>query len=246
MISIVVSKVSSKVNDAEQFIKSYLYSIWKVFHRKFCLFLNFWKNLFWIGWMISCSTLLCASCFTLLQGKGQLAGEGDFASINRARDVRSWKIREKLKIRDFRIHEILVYFHFTSLLVLTSSFSSSSSLHWDFPSSFRAAWHLQHRFHSYNIGDNLLYHLVTPEARVFFRFTGRRAPYGRKDSVSCLDPSSVSSAPHLAAHFHSSRPVLNLLSFFPHRATAEISQECVRRRRAFENRKASTTPRRFY
>lgn len=77
-------------------------------------------------------------------------------------------------------HTILMYFHFTwhessgfdIFFPLFSPFSISFFFS-GFPllvDSFRAAWHLRHRFHSYNIGDNLLYHLVAPEARVSFRF----------------------------------------------------------------------------
>lgn len=44
-----------------------------------------------------------------------------------------------------------------------------------FPASRRQLsghWHLRHRFHSYNIGDNLLYHPIASETRVSFRFVG--------------------------------------------------------------------------
>lgn len=114
-------------------------------------------------------------------------------------------------------------------------------------SSFRVAWHLRHRLHSYNIGDNLLYHLVAPEARVSSRLAGFE-PYGRLTFLaSAHSRHSVSSA---------SAPMPCISQDFPYSSSfqftfrspstaAKISQECARRR-TFENRKASTISRRFY
>lgn len=110
--------------------------------------------------------------------------------------------------------------------------------------SFRAAWHPRHRLHSYNIGDNLLYHLVAPEARVSFRFAGFE-PYGRLTFLaSTHSRRSVSSTSTPMPCVAGSSVLLQFSIYLPSTAT-EISQECARRR-AFENRKASTTSSRFY
>lgn len=86
-------------------------------------------------------------------------------------------------------------------------------------SSFRVAWHLRHRLHSYNIGDNLLYHLVAPEARVSFRLAGFE-PHGRLTFLaSTHSRHSVSSAstpmPCISQDFPYTSPVFNLPSVSP-------------------------------
>jgi len=65
--------------------------------------------------------------------------------------------------------DILISFSLSSRYFFLDFFASR------FPhlvDSFRAVWHLRHRFHSYNIGDNLLYHPIASETRVSFRFVG--------------------------------------------------------------------------
>lgn len=101
-----------------------------------------------------------------------------------------------------------IFFSFSFLLLSRFLFFSG------FPplvDSFRAAWHL-HRLRSYNIGDNLLYHLVAPEARVSFRFAGFE-PYGRLTFLaSTHSRHSVSSAstPMLCISQDLPPPVSNL------------------------------------
>lgn len=142
--------------------------------------------------------------------------------------------------------------HGTSLLVLTfyslSFFFLSRFLFFlgflPLVDNFRAAWHLRHRPHSYNIGDNLLYHLVAPEARVSFRFAGFE-PYGRLTFLaSAHSRRSVSSASTLMPCLAGSSVLLQFSIYLPSTAI-EISQECARRR-AFRNRKASTSSPHFY
>lgn len=107
--------------------------------------------------------------------------------------------------------------------------------------SFPVVWHLRHRFHLYNVGDDLLYHSNSLRRREF-SFDSSGSHLTGKVDVSRLG--SCIECVHLrdsdaSQHFLS---VFNLP--FPSTAREEISQECARRR-AFENRKASTTSRRF-
>lgn len=107
--------------------------------------------------------------------------------------------------------------------------------------SFRAVWHLRHRFHSYNVGDNLLYPPVVLGGESFLSI--RRVRTLRKVDVSRLGSSyACIECVHLRDAM--SRSIFSQFSIYLLRRRREISQECARRR-AFENRKASTTSRRF-
>jgi hypothetical protein len=94
-----------------------------------------------------------------------------------------------------------MYFHFTwhespGFDIFFSFFSSPFSIPFFFVPRRQlstAAWRLRHRLHSYNIGDNLLCHLVAPEAS--FLPIRRFEPYGRLTFLASIHSRhSVSSA----------------------------------------------------
>lgn len=80
-------------------------------------------------------------------------------------------------------------------LFLSFSIFFSRFLYLTFSASRRqlSIWHLRHRFHSYNIGDNLLYHPIASETRVPFRFvpfrihTGKGWRFSSLSAHSCIE-----------------------------------------------------------
>lgn len=170
---------------------------------------------------------------------------------------------ERLEVWDFRIHiktctyvVLALYIARAQVLLLTSSFFldifflSISS----FPHVFRISSTAfgsfgicdLHRFHSYNIGNNLLYHSVAPERRREFPFDSSGfAPYGWRLTFLASVRSRIECV-HLwcLAAFS-----LGFQFTFSVDGAAwygeNISGMRLTTRRAFKNQKANTTSRRF-